>query len=172
MFIHEVVIKGFRGINNGKIKFSENSVLIGANNCGKTTIIEALALLLGRERMVRNLSEHDFWGSTPEVTDRIRIVVTLAGFSSNDPGNHNDWFRPSRGVPVWLRKSDNETISSPETEQDRLACRIALDARFDYQSLEVESVRYFFDDTNTGDPFDEYKGTEGNAAYLRKNSEI
>ena len=50
---------------------------VGPNNCGKSTIIEALALLLGRDRLIRDLTEHDFFGSDPVAADRISIVATL-----------------------------------------------------------------------------------------------
>ena len=57
MYIDSIEIKNFRGIKKGKIRFGKHSVIIGPNNCGKTTIIEALALLLGRDQMVRHLTE-------------------------------------------------------------------------------------------------------------------
>lgn len=41
-------IQNFRGIREGSVHFKDHPVLIGANNTGKTTVIEALTLLLGR----------------------------------------------------------------------------------------------------------------------------
>ena len=55
-------------------------VLVGPNNCGKATVIEALALLFGRDRMVRTLTEYDFFGGNPQPTDRIRLIATVTGF--------------------------------------------------------------------------------------------
>ncbi len=49
-------IENFRGIERGTIPFREHTVLIGPNNSGKTTIIEALAFALGRDRLVRTLT--------------------------------------------------------------------------------------------------------------------
>ena len=77
-------IENFRGIRSGKIQFRDHTVLVGPNNSGKTTIIEALALILGRDRLVRDLTEHDFFGSNPEAADRIRLSATLTGFGSDD----------------------------------------------------------------------------------------
>lgn len=48
------------------VDFTDHSVPIGPGNCGKTTIVEALALLFGRDRLVRNLTEHDFYGENPK----------------------------------------------------------------------------------------------------------
>jgi putative ATP-dependent endonuclease of the OLD family len=84
MRIVRLQIKNFRGIRSADIHFGQTSVLIGPNNVGKTTIVEALALLLGRDRLVRDMTEHDFYGGDPQVTDRVRVVVTLDGFPKND----------------------------------------------------------------------------------------
>ena len=95
-------IKGFRGIRTGKVQFRDHTVLIGPNNSGKTTIVEALALVLGRDRLIRNLTEHDFFGSAPEPTDRIKITATVTGFEPEDFTAHADWFGDQRGVPFWF----------------------------------------------------------------------
>ena len=54
MEIASLQIENFRGVQNGIIRFSAHTVLVGANNCGKTTVIEALALLFGWDRMIRS----------------------------------------------------------------------------------------------------------------------
>jgi DNA repair exonuclease SbcCD ATPase subunit len=74
-------IENFRGIRNGKVQFRDHTVLIGPNNSGKTTIVEALALVLGRDRLVRSLTEHDFHSSDPEPASRIKIIATVIGSS-------------------------------------------------------------------------------------------
>jgi hypothetical protein len=40
-------------------------MLRGGNNSGKSTVVEALTLLFGRDRLIRDLTEHDFYGSDP-----------------------------------------------------------------------------------------------------------
>jgi putative ATP-dependent endonuclease of OLD family len=72
MEIASLRLKNFRGVREGVMRFSPHTVLVGANNCGKTTVIEALALLFGRDRMIRQLTEHDFHGSNPQPQDRVR----------------------------------------------------------------------------------------------------
>jgi putative ATP-dependent endonuclease of the OLD family len=62
MQIVRLKVSGFRGVNSADIKLSRHTVLVGPNNSGKTTIIEALALLFGRDRLLRRLAEHDFHG--------------------------------------------------------------------------------------------------------------
>jgi predicted ATP-dependent endonuclease of OLD family len=58
MRIAELRIVNFRGVREGTIRFKKHPILVGPNNCGKTTVVEALALLLGRDRLVRELTEH------------------------------------------------------------------------------------------------------------------
>lgn len=88
MEVASLKIENFRGVQNGMIRFSPHTVLVSANNCGKTTVIEALALLFGRDRMIRQLTEHDFHGSNPQPADRIRLTATVIGFHDDDPAQH------------------------------------------------------------------------------------
>ena len=167
MRIERLDISNFRGILSGSVKFSDRTILIGDNNAGKTTILEAIALLLGRDRMVRRLTEHDFFGSNPQPTDRIRLIATLGGFDQNDPTQHPDWFRASRGIEKWISATDGTLKPIKENDADQLAVQIALDARFDAQSLDVETIRYFYDADDTGDPFDEERVTALPAHLIR-----
>jgi putative ATP-dependent endonuclease of the OLD family len=155
MLIAELDIKNFRGIRRGRVRFGTFTVLIGANNSGKTTITEALALLFGRDRLVRTLTEHDFSGSVPEPQDRIEIVATIIGFTPNDPSRHHDWFRMGRAVAKWWDPQAGSIKPSQDSGADQLACQIAFAARFDRETLEVETVRYFCDDEAEDDPFSE-----------------
>jgi putative ATP-dependent endonuclease of OLD family len=141
-------IENFRGIKEGKIAFADHSVLIGPNNSGKTTVIEALALVLGRDRLVRSLTEHDFFGSNPEANDRIKITATVAGFATETPADHPDWFRDGRGVPLWFDRTTGEVVAERASGAQTLACQIIFSARFDRDSLEVETARHFADDND------------------------
>jgi predicted ATP-dependent endonuclease of OLD family len=59
------------------------AVLIGANNSGKPQIVEALALSLGRDRFDPQPTEQDFYGSKPEMLDRIEMIGI--DFEPNEP---------------------------------------------------------------------------------------
>ena len=84
MRVAKLRIRGFRGISNGEFVFHQKTAIVGPNGCGKSTIVDALSLVLGKSRMVRNLTEHDFTGSCPAPSDRFTIVATIADFSSED----------------------------------------------------------------------------------------
>lgn len=63
MKIYSVEIKNFRGIRSTKIVLPDCAVLIGDNNTGKSTILEAIDLALGPDRLSRRppVDEHDFY---------------------------------------------------------------------------------------------------------------
>lgn len=82
MRIAYVDIKNFRGIASGRIYFNGHTVLIGDNNSGKSSIFEAIDLVLGPDRCSRIpvIDEHDFHngiyidGETP-VSIEIEVLV-------------------------------------------------------------------------------------------------
>lgn len=149
-------IVGFRGIQSADIHLGQHSVLVGPNNSGKTTVLEALALLFGRDRLVRRLTEHDFHGSAPNETSRILFVATVSGFPHNDPQHHPAWFSSDRGVEKWLDPVARTVAPLPTARHTDLAAQIGFAARFDLDDLEAETLRFFVDDEATlGDPFAE-----------------
>ena len=64
MRIARLKIENFRGIEKSELFFPGHTVLVGDNNTGKSTIIEAIDLVLGPERLSRYpvIDEHDFYG--------------------------------------------------------------------------------------------------------------
>lgn len=148
MQLASLSIRNFRGIREAELALNQHNVFIGANNSGKTTVIEALALLFGRDRMVRSLTEHDFFGGDPGPTDRVKLTATIVGFKSNDASRHTDWFGPDRAVPKWVHEESGELLPEPNSGRSALACQVAFAARFDRSSLEVDTVRYFVDDAD------------------------
>ena len=109
-------IDGFRGIQHAIIRFGEHDVLVGPNGSGKSTIIDALSLVFGRTRLVRDLTEHDFYGSCPEATSRIRIVATLGGWVVPYPsgGTQSQASNPRCCAPSWRSRlaSSSKNLSS------------------------------------------------------------
>ncbi|MEU6244023.1 AAA family ATPase [Streptomyces sp. NPDC047024] len=84
MKVRRLTLRNFRGISNGTVLLGAQSLLVGANSVGKSTICEALDLVLGPERMLRRplIDEFDFYaahyqevgGELPEI--RIEAVLT------------------------------------------------------------------------------------------------
>lgn len=119
-------------------------------------MIEALALLFGRDRLVRRLTEHDFHGSVPDELSRILCIATVTGFTPNDPHHHPSWFSAERGVEKWLDPAAKTLSAVADGQHTDLAVQIGFAARFDLDELEAETIRFFVDDEATlADPFAE-----------------
>lgn len=63
MRIAQLSIKNFRGISEANLTLPGHVVLIGDNNSGKSSVIEAIDLVLGPDRINRTaaIDEHDFY---------------------------------------------------------------------------------------------------------------
>lgn len=63
MKLIKISISNFRGINHAELVLSGHTVLIGDNNTGKSTVLEAVDLVLGPDRLSRMpvINEHDFF---------------------------------------------------------------------------------------------------------------
>lgn len=63
MQVVRIHIENYRGIKNATLELTKHAVLLGDNNTGKTTVLEALDLVLGPDRLNRSppIDEHDFY---------------------------------------------------------------------------------------------------------------
>jgi putative ATP-dependent endonuclease of the OLD family len=84
MRVSNLKIINFRGVEKADLFFSGHTLLIGGNNVGKSTVCEALDLVLGPDRLNRNppVEEFDFrnaryLGEDGQATLPIRIEAVL-----------------------------------------------------------------------------------------------
>ncbi len=93
MRIARLTIANYRGIKQADIVLPMHAVLIGDNNTGKTTILEALDLVLGPDRVSRQppIDEHDFFrgnyapmpvGGDVELADTKDVLADGAGLAA------------------------------------------------------------------------------------------
>lgn len=63
MQVARIHIENFRGVKDTTLDLTKHAVLLGDNNTGKTTVLEALDLALGPDRLNRTppIDEHDFY---------------------------------------------------------------------------------------------------------------
>ena len=63
MRIVHLSIRNFRGILEAELSLPKYAVLNGENNSGKSSVIEAIDLVLGPDRINRSgaIDEHDFY---------------------------------------------------------------------------------------------------------------
>lgn len=84
MRVRRITITNFRGIKTGQVVLDGHTLLVGGNSIGKTTVCEALDLVLGPERLFRRpvIDEYDFFaadylgedGSAPEIQVEVVLV--------------------------------------------------------------------------------------------------
>jgi len=154
MQLHKLTIHNFRGINHTEIYLKEHTVLLGANNVGKSTIIDATGLLLGKEKLVRNLNDYDFYKGSPKAADRILVQGLIGGFSTNDPTKNPLWFNDNNGGTIVWFNPKTKACKYGDFEEGYILCaEIAFCARFDEEELEFKTLRYFVD--GESDPFED-----------------
>jgi energy-coupling factor transporter ATP-binding protein EcfA2 len=153
MHILSLMIKRFRGIQEANLVLPQHVAIVGPNGSGKSTLVDSLSLVFGRNKLVRDLTEHDFYGSCPDSASRIQIVVTLGGFSSDNPEDFPHWFRHGRAIPKWWEPTTRKVRSTPNGKEQQLCVQIGYAARFDLEELYVDQIRYFHDDDEVTDPF-------------------
>ena len=87
--ITRVHIRNWRSIKDLTLDLGSMTVLVGANNAGKTNILSALSFLLGpRWPMPANLADRDFHGRDP--TQPLNIQVWLEGSDVGTIWLHSD----------------------------------------------------------------------------------
>ncbi|POT57957.1 ATP-dependent endonuclease [Citrobacter amalonaticus] len=88
MILERVEIVGFRGINRLSLMLEQNNVLIGENAWGKSSLLDALTLLLSPESELYHFNHDDFWfppGDTKGREHHLHIILT---FRESSPGRH------------------------------------------------------------------------------------
>ena len=154
MKLSKLEILNFRGIKTASIIFGSHNVLLGQNDSGKSAVMDAIGVLLGRDRLARSMGDYDFFGGDPQPNDRIFIKGLLTGFADDSPKANPEWFNDnSGGIPVWYNPKTQIVSSGERIAGSILGVEIAFCARLDVDDLEYESIRYFF--SGDGDPFED-----------------
>ena len=111
MHISKVNISNFRGIKDASILMNGNVVFVGDNNSGKSTIFEAIDLVMGPDRLSRHpvIDEHDFYAGEYQKNKelvQINIEVVVVGLNDEQKiyfGNHIEWWN----------NNDNSILQGP-----------------------------------------------------------
>lgn len=86
-YISSVNIQGFRGIKNLEITTNPNEpcVIIGPNNSGKSSLLDAIGLCLGSPKFLNySLSQQDFWKEN--TFEAVKTFTIEVSFSYTDGG--------------------------------------------------------------------------------------
>ncbi|HKM96069.1 MAG TPA: ATP-dependent endonuclease [Buttiauxella sp.] len=101
MFLERVEIVGFRGINRLTLMLEQNNVLIGENAWGKSSLLDALTLLLSPHQTLYHFNRDDFYFPPGDLQGREHHLHIVLTFRETAPGHHLG--RRYRSLaPVWV----------------------------------------------------------------------
>ena len=146
MKISRLKIIHFRGISKAKLFFHGHSVLVGDNNVGKSTILEAIDLVLGPERLskIPVIDEHDFYAGdyiSDEEPIKIEIEATIIDLNENQLRhfrNNIEWWDDER-------KSLIEGPPASQTDKENIfpALRICFNGYYDKDEDDFFGKTYY-----------------------------
>lgn len=159
MRVSRLQIENFRGIKKTELHFSGHTLLIGGNNVGKSTICEALDLVLGPDRLNRTppVEEFDFRnagylnedGETPVP---IRIEAVLVDLTDDIKKlcatNLEFWHKADKRV---LGEGEIGNADDPNVE---LCLRLITVAQYDIEEDQffAKTIYGRSDDDDAADP--------------------
>ncbi|APG17432.1 ATP-dependent endonuclease [Kosakonia radicincitans DSM 16656] len=88
MILERVDIVGFRGINRLSLQLEQNNVLIGENAWGKSSLLDALTLLLSPETDLYHFVREDFWFPPGDIQGREHHLHIILTFRESEPGRY------------------------------------------------------------------------------------
>ncbi|MEX9868652.1 DUF2813 domain-containing protein [Providencia huaxiensis] len=105
MYLERVEIYGFRGINRLSLELNNSTVLVGENSWGKSSLLDALDLLLSPEHTDYQFSLHDFHHPTGNDESRYRSLQIVLKFGERRKGRHQS-YRFHNLSSVWVDNGD------------------------------------------------------------------
>jgi len=148
MILRRLCIQNFRGIQKGEVLFTGHSLLVGGNSVGKSTICEAIDLLLGPDRLSRPspIEEHDFYGRRYLDDDGKTVEISIEGVLTDLTDDVQRRFRAH--IEYWDLESRSllDETASPEhaSESDVLpALRVKFRGRYDAEEDEFRAETFF-----------------------------
>jgi len=169
MKIYSIAIENFRGIRSAKLILPDHAVLIGDNNTGKSSVLEAIDLVLGPDRLSRRppVDEHDFYqgkylavanegaqGAVPPEAPKITVEVTITDLSSEQQARFGDYVE-------WLKTSTGEFYDAPDpagvdAADISAALRVTFIGAYDPDEDDFDGATYFtrsLTESDTPTPF-------------------
>lgn len=138
-----------------------HTVLVGDNNSGKSTILEAIDLVIGPERMARKpvIDEHDFFAGeyiTETEEENMNIAIELVITDLNDEQlrqflNHIEWWDTTTSTII-----DGPPPNTTDQDAVTPALRVFFNGYYDYDEDDFIGQTFYSSppkDDNTYDPF-------------------
>ena len=156
MRISKITIKNFRGILDGEARFDGHSVLVGDNNSGKSTVLEAIDLVLGPERLSKRpaIDEHDFYGGIYFDAEKKPVPVTVEVIVVELTDEQQIYFRDHL---EWWDTEIKELLSGPPAEATNKptvipALRVGFEGSYDEEEDDFVAATRFMSPANEDGP--------------------
>lgn len=167
MKILEISIENFRGIKSAKFLLPGHAVLVGDNNTGKSTVLEAIDLVMGPDRLSRRppVDEHDFYqgqylarealGDQPgQPAPLIRVDLTIGDLSDAQQARFNAHVE-------WWDSTSNKLYDEPNPEgvdagNISAAMGLTFIGKYDEEEDDFVGRSYFSSTLDLGDDADEF----------------
>ena len=148
MRIRRLKLANFRSVAEGEVLFPGHTVIVGGNSVGKSTLCEALDLLLGPDRLSRSspIDEHDFFerryldGAGVPILIELEVVLTdLTEDALTKFRIHLEYWDTAKDAIL-------DATAAPEVVDDDdvvPALRIKLEGAYDIEEDEFRAECYF-----------------------------
>lgn len=149
MRVRQLEIENFRGITEGRIVFQQHTLLVGGNNIGKSTVCEALELVLGPERLYRRpvIDEHDFSHGTylgDEGDPReIRVRAVLIDLSDEQLRRFCQHLRRWNDEKLTFIDEEPDSLQSADDDGTVWALPVIFIGRYDREEDDFIGDTYF-----------------------------
>lgn len=148
MRIRRLKLSNFRSVADGEVIFPGHTVIIGGNSVGKSTICEALDLLLGPDRLSRAspIDEHDFFERRYLDDDGVSILIEIEAILTDLTADvltkfhiHREYWNTTTSMLL------DETATPEDVEADDVmpALRIKFEGTYDIEEDEFKAETFF-----------------------------
>lgn len=164
MRIARLKINNFRGIKQGELLIPSHAVMVGDNNIGKSSLLEAIDLVLGPERLARRpvIDEHDFYagqyidGDGKPVLIQIEVVVAdLSEDQTRHFRNHIEWW--DKVAQVLLEGPPPEGTDNPSVIP---ALRVGFNGTYDVEEDDFVGSTHFKSPVREDEIYDNFKTSD------------
>lgn len=161
MKVCRLKIENFRGIQGGELLIPDHAVLVGDNNIGKSSILEAMDLVLGPDRLARRpvIDEHDFYAGHYMATDgtpipiRIEaIIIDLSEEQVRHFNNHIEWW--NRNTATLLEGPPAEGTDQPAVIP---ALRVGFVGQYDADEDDFVGTTHFLSPAKDDGTYDSFR---------------
>ncbi|MDQ6470873.1 AAA family ATPase [Flavobacterium sp. LHD-80] len=152
MKLHTLKISGFKRLKDVTINFGDATFLIGQNNCGKSTILKAIEILLSAKKQLTNFDYHSIIDEeTGETKVDIQTIVLEAEFR-NLPEEAKQWRGFKGRIFEYDIEEEEEVVDSGLSVTYKKTYEIGKDVMIEFKS-KVREIAEDFRDCKTINDF-------------------